>query len=108
MITLDNPKGQTIKDFEKYWKPVFFPELVSGRNKPANWRQDGDIFHRAESINWNTGYTERIFPEELWPVRNSGTLLRDWEEALLWIYLEYEWDNIIKLFSQPIIFQKIR
>lgn len=108
MHSVDAPKGQSIKDFEKYWKPVFFPETVSGKKKPANWRRKDDKFQRAESIRWNTSYTERVFSEELWPVRNSGTLLRDWEEALPWIYIEYEWENLINLFSGEIIFNKIK
>ncbi|MCL2805635.1 MAG: hypothetical protein FWD26_06825 [Treponema sp.] len=105
---MDGPKGQDIKTFEKHWKPLFFPEITAKSRKPDSWRLDGDSFQRAEDINWNTGYTERIFPEELWPVRNSGTLLRDWEEALYWIYFKYEWDNIIDLFSGQIVFNKIK
>jgi len=108
MLSLNRPKGQTINDFEKYWKPVLFPEIIFIWNKPDNWQRDGDIYLKAEDINWNTGYTERFFPEELRPVRNSGTLLRDWEEALSWIYLEYEWNNIVDLFSDTIYLTKIK
>ncbi|MDR3285039.1 MAG: hypothetical protein LBS97_07675 [Treponema sp.] len=35
-------------------------------------------------------------PEELRPLRDSGTLLIDWEEALPWIYLEYSWNDIVQ------------
>ena len=91
------PKGVSIKEFEKYWKPILLPEMVSRGQRPSGWRQKEDTFQRAESIRWNTGYTERVFPEELYPIRNSGTLLRDWEEALPWIYMEYEWQNIVEL-----------
>jgi len=108
MLTTDAPKGQEIKEFEKYWKPVFFPEMVSGKDKPEGWRQSGDKFQKSEDINWNTGYTERVFPEVLHLVRNTGTLLRDWEEALFWIYYKYEWENIKNMFTQEIIFQKIK
>jgi hypothetical protein len=94
------PKGQSIDDFEEYWKPVLFPEMVSKKKRPADWKQEGDLFIRAEDIRWNTGYTERVFSEELRPVRNSGTMLRDWEEALSWLYLEYEWENIKEKLSQ--------
>jgi len=97
-----------IKNFEKYWKPILLPEMVSKRKKHDNWHENGDIYQRAEDIRWNTGYTERVFPKELWPVRNSGTLLRDWEEAFYWLYFEYEWDNIIKIFSRPVNFIKTR
>jgi hypothetical protein len=108
MTSLDGPSGSDIDEFEKYWKPVLFPETVSNKKKPEGWLREGDIFKRAEDIKWNTGYTQRVFPEELWPVRDSATLFRDWEEALSWIYLEYEWKNIVGLFSGEIILQKIR
>ena len=108
MISLNGPKAQTIRGFNNHWKPIIFPEIVSRRNRPDGWLQDDDILQRDEDINWNTGYTERIFPQELWDVRNSGTLLRDWEEALSLVYLEYNWGNIIELFSNRIIFTKVR
>jgi hypothetical protein len=102
------PGGQAISDFEKYWKPVIFPEMVSKKNRPSNWLQEGDAFQRAEGIRWNTGYTRRFFSEDLWPVRDSGTLLRDWEEALSWIYMEYEWESIRKTLSQKTTLQQIK
>ncbi|MCL2444408.1 MAG: hypothetical protein FWD13_13235 [Treponema sp.] len=108
MLTLNGPRGQTIKEFTKYWKPVLVPEMVLRKNRPSAWLLENDKFQRAEDISWNTSYTERTFSEELWPVRNSGTLLRDWEEALSWIYMMYEWENIIDLFSSQIILTKIK
>jgi hypothetical protein len=106
MVTLDGPKAQRMSGFVRYWQPIIFPEVVSRRNKPDNWQQDGDLFQRADDILWNIGYTERIFPEELWEVRNSGTLLRDWEEAVSWIYLKYEWESVVDLLSARVIFTK--
>jgi len=108
MLSLDGPKAQTFKDFEKYWKPFLFPEVVSKKKRPDNWQQEGDKFLRVEDILWNTSYTQRVFPEELHQVRNSCTLLRDWEEALYWIYLEYEWENMINMFSNKIFLTKIK
>jgi hypothetical protein len=108
MISQDAPRGQTIKEFEKYWKPIFFPEMVTGRSRPSNWRLPGDQFQTADSIRWNTSYTERVFSEELVPVRDSATLLRDWEEALSWIYLEYEWEDIIEMFLRQNMFYKVK
>jgi len=100
MASLSLAKGQTVKEFEEYWQPVLFPEMVSKKKRPDGWIRDGDVFKNAENIKWNTGYTERKFPEELRPIRNSGTLLRDWEEALYWIYMAYEWENIVELLSK--------
>ena len=104
----ENTPGVSIKEFELYWKPILLPETVSSGRRPPDWQQEGDTFQRAESIRWNTNYTERVFPEELHPIRNSGTLLRDWEEALPWLYMEYEWENIVELFNERITFNKIK
>jgi len=100
------PSGQSIDNFEKYWKPLLFPEMVSKKTRPDGWSHEGDLFQSAEDISWNVSYTERVFPEELRQVRNSGTLLRDWEEALSWIYLEYEWENIKEMLSRRINLQQ--
>ena len=108
MLSIDAPNGLEVKLFEKYWKHVFFPEMVSAGNRPAGWQEDGDQFIKAEDIRWNLGYTERVFPEELHNVRNSGTLLRDWEEAFFWIYIKYEWNSILNLFTQEIILEKTK
>ena len=100
MISLENtPQGLNLKDFEAYWKPVLFPETVSQKRRPQDWLYDDDQWTRAEDIRWNTGYTQRTFPEELWNIRNSGTMLRDWEEAIDWIYNEYRWSLMIDLLS---------
>jgi hypothetical protein len=95
-------------DFKDYWKPVLFPELVPSKKRPEGWLREGDAKVRAEDIAWNTGYTERLFPESLRAVRNSGTLLRDWEEAFDWIYIEYEWDAIAALLATEITLQKTK
>jgi hypothetical protein len=102
------PRFAGQKAFERYWKPLLFPELVSRKKRPPAWNTAGAAWVRAEDIRWNTGYTESLFPEELRPVRNSGTLLRDWEEAAAWIYLEYEWDRIIALLGGEIQLIKIK
>jgi len=93
------PEKMNVKNFEKYWKPILFPETAAKKKRPADWRQTGDQWVRAESINWNKTYTERLLPEELREIRNSGTLLRDWEEALDWLYNEYEWGRIQETLS---------
>jgi len=108
MLTKTNITGQSIKEFEDFWKPVLLPEMVINNKRPEGWRQTDDIFLAAQDISWNTGYTERVFPPELKPVRDSGTLLRDFEEALSLIYLEYEWENLINILSNKIILYKIK
>jgi hypothetical protein len=108
MDSLNLQKGKSLDDFEEFWQPILLPETVKKKNRPDGWIQDADQFQKADSIRWNTSYTERTFPEELWPIRNSGTLLRDWEEAVSWIYLEYEWKNIVELLSKETIFTKTK
>jgi hypothetical protein len=98
--------------FEAYWKPILFPEILKAKERPAAWTADQTLdrgpWVLGEDVKWNRVYTEAIFPEELWLVRNSGTLLRDWEEAAGWIYLEFEWDHIIELLSGEIELTKIQ
>jgi len=100
------PKDIELNKFEKYWKPILFPELVSKKKRPADWQRENDQWDKAESIRWNKSYTERLLPEELREIRNSGTMLRDWEEALDWLYNEYEWSRIKETLSQETILQK--
>jgi len=108
MSSLNLEKGKKIDDFERFWQPILLPEAVLKKKRPNGWIQDADQFQKTDSIRWNISYTERTFSEELWPIRNSGTLLRDWEEAIGWIYLEYEWKNIVELLSKETFFTKIK
>jgi len=108
MAALDAPEKQTIEDFEIFWEPVLFPETVSKKKRPSGWLHEDDAFVKAEDIRWNTGYTQRTFIEELHPVRNSGTMLRDWEETLSWIYFAYEWENIKETLSRKIILKSVK
>ena len=102
------PQGLSRKNFNSYWKPVLFPELSAKRRRPAGWTQRGDSWGRAEDIRWNHSYSERTFPEEFWPVRNSGTFLRDWEEAFEWVYLQYEWGRLSEALSHETTLRRIR
>jgi len=102
----NHPSFDSREKFEEYWKPVLFPEMVSKRKRPADWRQQNDQWAKAEDIRWNTGYTERVFPEILRNIRDSGTMLRDWEEAVEWIYIEYEWNRIRELLAHETLFDR--
>ena len=67
--------------FEEATRKFLFPELY-GYIEPVG-RNSQSV--RSESINWNINYTAANFPENLRAVRNSGTMLRDFEECLgLW------------------------
>jgi hypothetical protein len=100
-------------EFETHWKPILFPELVKPKLRPAGWTatysgMGQDSWVSGEDIKWNSVYTEAFFPEELRPVRNSGTLLRDWEEAAAWIYFGFEWERIVESLSETIELTKIK
>ena len=102
------PGPVDIKEFEKYWRPLIFPEIVSKKKRPVGWQAESDLWERAEDVNWNKTYTERVFPEALRNVRDSGTMLRDWEEALEWLYIKYNWENIIEIFSKKTNLNRIK
>jgi len=100
------------KEFDEYWKSLLFPELVSEKKRPQNYStinaNAGDAeWNRADGVKWNLTYTKSIFPEALWEFRDSGALLRDWEEALPWIFMEYSWASIISTFNNKTL-QKIK
>jgi len=98
--------------FAAYWRPLLLPETVSKKIAPVvvafaerpvtgggdggddDGAGDGTGWVVAEDLRWSRDYTRALFPEGLWEYRDSGALLRDWEEALEWIYLEYSWERI--------------
>jgi hypothetical protein len=98
-------------EFEARWKPLLFPELSKPHDRGAAWaaaNADAGPWVTGEDIRWSAAYTQAVFPEELWPVRNSGTLLRDWEEAAPWIRLDYEWNDLVALLSEELELTKIK
>ena len=101
------PEYTSQREFEQYWKPRLFPELVSKRKRPAEYVTDDAEWKRADSVRWNSSYTKSVFAEGLWEYRDSGAMLRDWEEALPWIYIEYSWSYILNSFNN-ITMQKIK
>jgi hypothetical protein len=96
------------KEFEEYWKSLLFPELVFERKRPREYSAANAEWRRADSVKWNLSYTKLVFPEELRELRNSGALLRDWEEALNWIYIEYSWNTIIDSFNETTLLKARR
>ncbi|MDR2447018.1 MAG: hypothetical protein LBD58_06985 [Treponema sp.] len=89
--------GQRFSDveaFEAYWKPILFPELVTPGRRPSTYTETGAEWSRAEDVRWNRTYTRSLFPETLRPIRDSGALMRDFEEAPAWLYCVYEWRSV--------------
>jgi hypothetical protein len=104
----DAPAFEKRKDFEAYWKPLMLPETVFPWKRPASFTQEQAVWVRGEDIRWNARYTEALFPEDLQALRNSGALLRDWEEAGGWIYTRYQWDYITALMAEQYALRKIK
>jgi hypothetical protein len=71
--------------------PFLFPEAekrIRRRDRKRMFTEANEVFIASREsetlgagIYWRTGYSEAILPEHLIPLRNSGTLWRDWEEA---------------------------
>jgi hypothetical protein len=97
---LDDQTGfSSQEEFEQFWKPYLLPEMVKKKERPADYTMANAEWRTADSVKWNHSYTQKLFPEGLWEYRDSGALLRDWEEALQWIFLEYSWETIIASFN---------
>jgi hypothetical protein len=84
------------QDFDEHWRPILLPETVPPKKRPVLFTTEDAVYTRTEGRRWNTAYTARLFPiadhplnAELARMRDSGALLRDFDEAAPWIYLQY-------------------
>jgi len=85
------PLGRRRANFQESVRSFLFPELYgySAEGRPAGTHP----ISRAESIDWDIDYTRANFPENLQAIRDSGTMLRDFEESPgLW-RLAFVWDD---------------
>jgi hypothetical protein len=90
LLPADTLKPQ--RHFENYWKPILFPETVRAALRPPRYtaiEADAKNYVYGEGIKWNTAYTRDLLPEQLRPLRDNGSLFRDWEEAAAWFYVWY-------------------
>lgn len=79
------------KGFSKDAVSYLFPEtkrLFRRKDRKHIFSETNNLYESSArdrvlgaDIYWNTGYTDKILPEHLVPLRNSGTLWRDYEEA---------------------------
>ena len=67
-----------------------FPEIYGYSVAP----NPGYRTARAESITWNVDYTEANFPDNLREIRDTGTMLRDFEECPALWRLAFRWDEL--------------
>jgi hypothetical protein len=84
------------RDTDKFRRGVrafLFPELYGYAKAGAPPPGPDHGVSVGESIHWDTDYSASAFPETLREIRNSGTMLRDFEESLgLW-RLWFRWDG---------------
>jgi hypothetical protein len=91
--------------FEGRWKPLLLPELAGKKKRPPAFAgEEAWVF--ADGIRWNAAYTRSLLPEELRPLRDSGALLRDWEEAREWLRLFYHWDYLAGILAGGISLER--
>ena len=90
-------KGYNPKDFEADLKSLLFPELYGFSDEfpePESSLNEEERYIRSEEVLWDSQYTREYFPEELLKVRDSGTLLRDYDEASELIILFCLWQEL--------------
>jgi hypothetical protein len=102
------PAFRTQAAFEAYWKPLLLPELIPAAERPVIWTRQNAVWKHAEDVAWNATYTATMFPESLWTLRDSGALLRDWEEAVTWIYFVYQETYVVEAFSKDYLLSRTR
>lgn len=93
--------------YKKATYELFFPEftLNSPYNNPAyKVKSLKDETELSETILWNKNYTREVFPENLQTVRDSGSLLRDYEESSELFFMDYNMDYYIKHILPELIF----
>ena len=67
------PEGK--KTFKRKERKLLFSEVNTLYNESEEEYAEG------AGLKWNTVYSGKILPENLRPLRDSGTLWRDYEEA---------------------------
>ena len=103
----EKPYFANQKEFESYWKSIILPEIVAEKQRPQSWIKEA-VFEQAEDIKWNKTYTASLFPQSMQVMRNSGALLRDWEEALDWIYFQYRWNDLVQVLTKDYNVTKLK
>lgn len=83
-----------------------FPEVYGYDRPPALHHATAE----EDGILWNTDHTKQQFPKELWPLRDSGTMLRDYKESPgLWdltFYWDELWSTTITARVSPVVSTK--
>ncbi|MBN2616988.1 MAG: hypothetical protein JXR64_01610 [Spirochaetales bacterium] len=89
VLTIDMGFNKYSGNLEKEIYPTLFPELYKFKKLevkgllPKSYYESGlePKTVRANDIKWRVDYTQAVFPQEFWELRDSGTLYRDVLEA---------------------------
>lgn len=85
-------EGFYSKEFMRDLESLLFPELYGYKKEFS--RPEPGCFVRGEGISWDSCYSRAYLPEALQPVRDSGTLYRDYEEASGFFTLAVTWQDL--------------
>lgn len=83
--------------------PEFFPNSIIYKSKEYEPKDPSSDLSIAETIVWNKIYTKKIMPENLRPIRDSGSMYRDFEETANLLFAEY---NLKYFFEKFLVEQK--
>lgn len=90
--------------FGKEVYPTLFPELNKFKKLEKEGKLPLDFYKsqnkpetvRGNGIKWRTDYTKTVFPEQLWDLRDTGTLYRDVTEAPNIFFSLYNLDSFFE------------
>lgn len=89
---------------ERSLERLLFPEIYGYRTPPAARHASVE----GDGVRWNSDYTRAVFPKELQPIRDSGTMLRDWEESPGLFQLAFRWKSLWATDIQADLFDSVR
>ena len=95
------------REYGKAVESLLFPEVFGpSREFPVPREGEGENrYEWGEGYEWDRAYSLKYLPEELRPVRDSGTLYRDYIEGRGLFFLAMAWGEIWETIPLTIIEQ---
>lgn len=87
--------GACPREFKDDCRDLLLPELAPPERRLPAWTDRPSGWDFAEGVAWNRDYSKALFNPQLAAVRQGGTLLRDYEEALPLIYARWRWPQAV-------------
>jgi len=75
---------------------IYYKNAVSNTDATDDKAKKKSKYKFAQGYLWNKDYTARVFPKNLHELRNTGSLWRDYEEAIQIIFTFYNIDYYLK------------